>query len=62
MQRNWTQHESGRDHNGTDEQKTLLGGMFDRLEWQELFPAGVTMAMMPHCGAKAAQRLTRRHK
>jgi hypothetical protein len=28
--------------------------MFDRLEWQELFPAGVTMAMMPGEAIKAA--------
>ncbi len=54
MERNWTQ--VGRDHNGTDEQKTILGGMFDRLEWQEIFPAGITLPMMPGEGLKEAIR------
>ena len=52
MERTWTQ--VGHDHNGTDEQKALLGGMFDRLEWLELAPAGITMAMMPGEAIKAA--------
>jgi len=50
MKRNWTQ--TGRDHNGTDEQKALLGGMFDRLEWQELYP-GMELPMMPGEAIKA---------
>ena len=51
LQRDWMQ--VGIDHNGTDEQKTRLAGMFDRLEWQEIGD-GLTMAMGPGLAIKSA--------
>jgi len=51
MERSWT--DKGVEHNGTPEQKEQLAGMFDRLEWLDT-SQGLTMAMMPGEGIKAA--------
>lgn len=51
MERTWTTR--GCEYNGTNEQKTALAGMFDRLQWQEI-GQGITVPMMPGEAIKEA--------
>jgi len=51
MQRTWTS--VGHDHNGTEDQRARLAGMFSRLSWQE-FVVGMEMPMMQGLGIQAA--------
>lgn len=52
MERNWT--EVGAEYNSTPEQRVKLSRIFEALDWKDIPPAGMDMAMMPAMALDAA--------